>query len=44
MKKTIILVILVIALTAISAKWIKYRLSTPTERELLQKIYNEVKN
>ena len=43
MKKTIILVILLIALIAISAKWLKYTLSRPTERELLQQIYKEIK-
>lgn len=43
MKKTILLVILVIALIAIAAKWLKYSLNTPTEREMLQKIYNEIK-
>ena len=43
MKKTIMLIILLIALITISTICFRYTLSTPTERELLQQIYKEVK-
>jgi uncharacterized protein YxeA len=43
MKKTIILIILLIALITISTIWFRYTLSIPTERELLQQIYKEIK-